>query len=223
MNKKIAKQLRQRKLKIQNRLNKTSVQEDSGPMLNPGNIHYEIADRSSGMLYGGVGAVQKLVKRLELDAAVNNRLHIFKIHNPYFESDHVLNIAYNILCNGECLEDIERLRNDKAHLDGVHAMRMPVDALTSNWAYMVMASLAWNLKAWFALSLPTTGRWQEKRRREKNKVLRMEFKTFRNYFIMIPCQIVKIGRKLLYRLWGWNKYLEILFRAVDVFDRPLRC
>ncbi len=92
-------------------------------------------------------------------------------------------------------------------------MRMPVDTLISNWAYMVMASLAWNLKAWFALSLTAKGRWQEKHKRQKNKVLRMEFKTFRNYFIMVPCQIVKTGRKLLYRLLGWNKYLEILLRA----------
>ncbi len=480
-------------------------------MLNPGNIHYDIAERNRGALYGGIGAVQQLVKRLDLGDAINNRLHLFKIHNPYYESDHVLNIAYNILCNGECLEDIERLRNDEAYLDavnavripdpttagdfcrrfdaehvealqdavnevrlkvwsrqeseffnealidadgtiaettgqckegmdlsykgvwgyhplvvslantneplflanrsgnskssdraagyldkavalcrqggfrkirlrgdtdfsqtgyldgwdnngvefvfgymamgnlvemgeflpetaweslvrpakyavetktrrkpknvkeqivkereyknirlqseqvaefayqpnkckqsyrmvvlrknlsvekgenvlfddiryffyitsdrkatkadivrhankrcnqenlieqlknGVNAMRMPADTLTSNWAYMVMASLAWNLKAWFALSLPATGRWQEKRRRDKNRVLRMEFKTFRNYFIMIPCQIVKTGRKLLFRLLGWNKYLDTLFRAVDIFSRPLRC
>ena len=511
MNKKIAKQLRQRKRKIQNRLNKKSVQKEPGPMLNPGNIHYDISDRNRGTLYGGIGAVEKLVKRLDLDDAINNRVHVFKIHNPYYESDHVLNIAYNILCNGECLEDIERLRNDEAYLDavnavripdpttagdfcrrfdarnvealqdavnevrlkvwsqqdpeffnealidadgtiakttgeckegmdlsykgdwgyhplvvslantneplflanrsgnskssdraaeyldkavalcrqggfkkirlrgdtdfsqtgyldgwdnagvefvfgykamgnlvnlaeflpetaweslirpakyevetktrrkpknvkeqivkereyknirlqseqvaefayqpnkckqpyrmivlrknlsvergekllfddiryffyitndrkatkadivrhankrcnqenlieqlknGVNAMRMPADTLVSNWAYMVMAALAWNLKAWFALSLPATGRWQENRRREKNKVLRMEFKTFRNYFIMIPCQIVKTGRKLLFRLLGWNNYLEILFRAVDIFSRPLRC
>ncbi|MCP4566541.1 MAG: hypothetical protein GY841_03040, partial [FCB group bacterium] len=121
----------------------------------------------------------------------------------------------NKRCNQENL--IEQLKN------GVNAMRMPVDTLTSNWAYMAMASLAWNLKAWFALSLLAAGRWQEKRRREKNKVLRMEFKTFRNYFIMTPCQIVKTGRKLLYRLLGWNKYLDILLRAVDIFNRPLRC
>ena len=42
---------------------------------------------------------------------------------------------------------------------GVRALAAPVDTLTSNWAYMVMASLAWTLKAWFALSLPETGRW----------------------------------------------------------------
>lgn len=510
MKKKIAKTLRQRKRKIQNRLNEKSIPADLGPMLNPGNIHYDIADRNHGMLYGGMGAMQKLVKRLDLDDAINNRLHLFKIHNPYFESDHVLNIAYNILCNGECLEDIERLRNDEVYLDavnadripdpttagdfcrrfeagnveelqdvinevrlkvwkqqdpeffdeaiidadgtivpttgeckegmdlsyksiwgyhtlvvslantgeplylvnrsgscksseqaaqyldksaelcrqggfkkirfrgdtdfsqtqyldgwddenitfvfgmkampnlveiaenlseaawnslvrppkyivkteprekpvnvkeqivkergyenirlqseevaefayspvkchksyrvvvlrknlsiekgddvlfddiryffyitndrkvskasivreanarcnqenlieqlknGVNAMRVPVDGLVSNWAYMVMASLAWNLKAWYALLLPTQGRWHEKHTCEKRKVLRMEFKKFRNFFILLPCQIVKTGRKLVYRLLGWNEYLGVFFRAVEAFSHPLR-
>ncbi len=121
----------------------------------------------------------------------------------------------NARCNQENL--IEQLKN------GVHAMRVPVDGLVSNWAYMVMASLAWNLKAWYALSLPTKGRWQEKHQRQKRKVLRMEFKKFRNYFIMLPCQIVKTGRKLVYRLLGWNEYLDVFFRAVEAFKYPLRC
>ena len=480
-------------------------------MLNPGNIHYEISDRNYGMLYGGMGAMQMLVKRLELDDAINNRLDLFKLHNPYFESDHVLNIAYNILCNGECLEDIERLRNDEVYLEavnadripdpttagdfcrrfeaedvetlqeiinevrlkvwnqqeaeffdeavidadgtivpttgeckegmdisykgiwgyhslvvslantgeplylcnrsgscksseqaaqyldksadlcrrggfkkirfrgdtdfsqtkyldgwddenttfvfgmkampnlveiaenlsetawdslirppkyvieteprekpvnvkeqivkergyknirlqsedvaefeyqpvkcrksyrvvvlrknlsiekgeevlfddvryffyitndrkaskagivreandrcnqenlieqlknGVGAMRVPVNGLVSNWAYMVMASLAWNLKAWYALLLPTKGGWHEEHKRQKRNVLRMEFKKFRNFFIMLPCQIVKTGRKLVYRLLGWNEYLGVFFRAVESFSHPLRC
>jgi len=508
---KIAKQLRRRKRKIRERLDKRSLPEDLGPMLSPGNIHYDISERNHGMLYGGMGAIQMLVNRLELDKAIDQHLHLFKLYNPYHESDHVLNIAYNILCNGECLEDIERLRNDEAYLDavnadripdpttagdfcrrfdaegveilqevinevrlqvwnqqepeffdeaiidadgtivpttgeckegmdisykgiwgyhtlvvslantseplylcnrsgnctsseqaadyldraaalcrrggfkkirfrgdtdfsqtqyldgwddegttfvfgmnamanlveraenlsetawdslirppkyvieteprrkpvnvkeqivkergyknirlqseqvaefeyqpvkcrksyrivvlrknlsietgeevlfddiryffyitndrqaskagivreanarcnqenlieqlknGVRAIRVPVDGLVSNWAYMVMASLAWNLKAWYALSLPSKGRWKEKRLREKKKILRMEFKKFRNFFIMLPCQIVKTSRKLVYRLLGWNEYLDVFFRAVESFRYPLRC
>jgi len=123
--KRITKKLRQRKRKIRNRLDKRSLPEHPGPMLNPGNIHYDISDRNRGILYGGIGAVQMLVKRLKLDEAINRHLHLFKLHNPYFESDHVLNIAYNILCNGECLEDIERLRNDEVYLDAVGADRIP--------------------------------------------------------------------------------------------------
>lgn len=511
MKKKIAKKLAQSKRKIRKRLDKRSLPEAPGPMLNPGNIHYDIADRNRGILYGGMGAVQMLVKKLELDKEINRRLGIFKLHNPYFESDHVLNIAYNILCNGECLEDIERLRNDEVYLDalgadkipdpttagdfcrrfstehvetlqdiinevrlkvwkqqepeffaeaiidadgtiaettgeckegmdlsykgvwgyhplvvslsntgeplylsnrsgnstssknasqylnraadlsrragfkkirfrgdtdfsqtkyldgwddegitfvfginampnlvelaenlpetaytdlmrqprytirteprskpanvkeqiikergyknirlqseqtaefdyrpvkcrksyrvvvlrknlsvekgenvlfddiryffyitndrkasradivgdannrcnqenlieqlknGVRAMGMPVDNLVSNWAYMVMASLAWNLKAWYALLLPTQGRWHKKHKQEKRKVLRMEFKKFRNFLIMLPCQIAKTCRRLVYRLLGWNEYYDIFFRAVETFGSPLRC
>jgi hypothetical protein len=508
--KKIAKQLRQRKHNILKRLDKRTRPANVEPMLNPSNIHYEISDRNRGMLYGGMGAVQLLVKRLELDESINRYLRLLKLHHPYYESDHVLNIAYNLLCNGQCLEDIERLRNDEVYLDavgadripdpttagdfcrrfdaedveilqevinetrlkvwsqqaprffaeavidadgtvaettgeckagmdmsykglwgyhplvislsntgeplylcnrsgnctssekaayylnkaaalsrragfrkirfrgdtdfsqtqyldgwdeqgitfvfginampnlvniaeslsetawrgltrppkyviktnsrtkpvnikeqivkqrgyknirlqsehvaeieykpfkcrksyrvvilrknlsvekgeavlfddiryffyitndhkatraevvgdgnnrcnqenlieqlknGVRAMRMPVDDLVSNWAYMVMAALAWNLKAWYALLLPAKGRWHKKHKAQKERVLRMEFKKFRNFFIMVPCQIVKTGRKLVYRLLGWNEYLDVFFRAVTSFRHPLR-
>ena len=90
-------------------------------MLNPGAIDYELSDRNRGILYGGMGAVQLLVKRLELDKAINQRLHLFKLHNPYYESDHVLNIAYNILCNGECLED----KDVANHLAGISKRSKP--------------------------------------------------------------------------------------------------
>ena len=103
---KIAKKLRQRKRKILNRLDKRSLPEHPGPMFNPGNIHYEMADRVRGIAYGGMGAMQLLVKQLGLDETIYRRLRLFRLHNPYFESDHILNIAYNILCNGQCLEDI---------------------------------------------------------------------------------------------------------------------
>ena len=103
---------------------------------------------------------------------------------------------------------------------GVRALRAPVDNLDSNWAYMVMTALAWNLKAWWALLLPEQpGRCQEKHRAEKRWVLRLEFKTFVNAFVHLPCQIVRGGRKLIYRLVGWNPHQPIFFRLVDV----LRC
>ena len=511
MKKKIAKKLAQSKRKIQKRLDKRSLPKRPGPVMQPGNIHYEIADRARGVNYGGMGAVQMLVQKLELDKEINRQLRIFKLHNPYYESDHVLNIAYNILCDGECLEDIEHLRNDVNYLDaleadripdpttagdfcrrfssqqveilqdvinkvrlkvwkqqeseffdeaiidadgtiapttgeckmgmdlsykgvwgyhpllvslsntgeplylsnrsgnctssknashyldkaaklcraagfknirfrgdtdfsqtkyldgwdedgisfvfginampnlvklaenlpqtaytdlmrqpkyavktrtrrkpanikeqivkkrgyknirlqseqtaefeykpvkcsksyrivvlkknlsvekgeqvlfddiryffyitndrkssrasivgdgnnrcnqenlisqlktGVNAMKLPVDNLISNWAYMVMASLAWNLKAWYALLLLVSGRWKNKHEHQKQKILRMEFKKFRRFFVMLPCQIVKTGRRLLFRLLGWNEYLDVFFRALDCFCRPLRC
>ena len=125
MNKKIAKKLAHLKNKIRKKLDKKSFPEYPRPMLNPGNIHYNIAWRNRGTNYGGIGAIQMLVRRLGLDKAINRHLGIFKIRNPYFESDHILNIAYNILCSGECLEDIERLRNDEVYLDALGTERIP--------------------------------------------------------------------------------------------------
>ena len=52
-------------------------------------------------------------------------MSLLRRHLPYHESDHILNIAYNILCNGDCLEDIERLRNDEVYLDALGARRIP--------------------------------------------------------------------------------------------------
>jgi hypothetical protein len=95
---------------------------------------------------------------------------------------------------------------------GVRALSAPVDNLQSNWAYMVMTALAWNLKAWWALWLPEEGRWREKHRAEKHEILRMEFKTFLNAFIKIPCQILRAGRKLIYRVLNYNPHLPVFFR-----------
>jgi len=509
--KKIAKELRRRKQRIQYRLRDIHWKEQDKPMFSAKNIHYEIADRSRGLAYGGIGCMQLLARRTGLVQALNDRLTLLKRHVPYYESDHVLNIAYNLLCNGDCLEDIERLRNDEVYLDalgaqripdpttagdfcrrfiredveilmdiineirskvwkkqsaeffkeaiidadgtiaettgeckegmdmsykgiwgyhpllislantgeplylvnrsgncpssdqaaayldraidlcltagflaillrgdtdfsqtgyldgwddkgvrfifgmnampnlieradnlpedlwrpllrpakyavktqprrrpenvkeriviereyenirlrsedvaefayrptkcrktyrivvlrknlsvekgeqvlfddiryffyitndqlssaaqivhgangrcnqenlneqlknGVQAMRMPTDTLVSNWAYMVMASLAWTLKAWFALLLPESGRWSATYESQKQAVLKMEFKTFRNAIIALPCQIIKTGRKIVYRLLSWNRWLVVLFRGLSILRYPLRC
>ncbi|MPZ16967.1 MAG: hypothetical protein GEV06_03475, partial [Luteitalea sp.] len=106
---------------------------------------------------------------------------------------------------------------------GVGALQMPVDTLLSNWAYMVMAALAWTLKAWFALQLPETGRWATPHRREKDAVLRMEFKTFLNAFIRVPAQVVRTGRRLVFRLLAWNPWQHVFLRGVDACAGPLRC
>ncbi len=140
--------------------------------------------------------------------------YFFYITNRTDPADQIVMRA-NQRCNQENL--IEQLKN------GVRALQMPVGDQTSNWAYMVMASLAWTLKAWFALLLPETGRWGRKYQAEKQAVLRMEFKTFLNAFMRIPCQLVRTGRRIVFRLMNWNRWLPVLFRAVDVLRRPLRC
>jgi Transposase DDE domain group 1 len=103
---------------------------------------------------------------------------------------------------------------------GVRALQAPVDTLESNWAYMVMMALAWNLKAWWALwPTDSPGRWQQRHREEKEKVLRMEFKTFINAFMRMPCQILRAGRRLIYRLASWNHWQPLFFRVLE----QLRC
>jgi hypothetical protein len=98
---------------------------------------------------------------------------------------------------------------------GVKALAMPVDDLVSNGAYMVMAGLAWSLKAWSALVLPEQGRWAEKYRTEKRSLLRMEFSTFCVAMIQVPCQVVRTSRRIVYRLLSWNPWQGVFLRLVE--------
>ena len=98
---------------------------------------------------------------------------------------------------------------------GVHALTTPVDDLVSNWAYMVMASLAWSLKAWSALITPVSPRHAAKHKAEKRTLLRMEFPTFCAAMIQMPCQIVKGGQRLIYRLLSWNPWQGAFLRLVE--------
>jgi hypothetical protein len=99
--------------------------------------------------------------------------------------------------------------------DGVHALTPPVDDLVSNWAYMVMAGLAWSLKAWGALLVPVAPRHAAKHAAEKRTLLRMEFATFRAAIIEMPCQIVRGGKRLIYRLLSWTPWQGTFLRLVE--------
>jgi hypothetical protein len=103
------------------------------------------------------------------------------------------------LANGRCDQEnvIEQLKN------GVNAMRMPVNDLLSNWAYMVMTALAWNLKSWYGLLMPNRERGLE--------LVKMEFRRFLNAIMLIPCQIVRTARRVIYRVLGYNGWLADFF------------
>ncbi len=111
-------------------------------------------------------------------------------------------------CNEENL--IEQLKN------GVRALHAPVNNLLANWAYMVMTSLAWSLKAWLALSVPVSPRWVHKHKEERQKLLRMEFRAFVLSFVLVPTQIVKTGRRIICRILAWNRWQSTFFRLLDV-------
>jgi hypothetical protein len=124
------KQWQRRQRRIAQRLDKHHREADDGlsgerPVLQGGNVQCEMADRQCGTAYGGVAVVHQLVRELELAEAIDRRLKLLKLHKPYHESDHVLNFAYNALCDGDCLEDMELRRNDEAYLDGLGARRTP--------------------------------------------------------------------------------------------------
>jgi Transposase DDE domain group 1 len=138
--------------------------------------------------------------------------YFFYITNEYECTPDEVVFEANDRCNQENL--IAQLKS------GVRALHASLDNLESNWAYMLMMALAWNLKAWWALTLPEApGRWQEQHHADKQRVLKMEFRTFFNAFMLLPCQIIRTGRKVVYRLLGWNPHLPIFFRLLTV----LRC
>jgi hypothetical protein len=96
-----------------------------GPVLGRTNISYELAERTKAVAHGGMGMVARLVASVGLAQEIDSSLNLLKIHHPYFESDHVLNVAYNALCGGTRLEDIETRRQDRVYLDGVGAEALP--------------------------------------------------------------------------------------------------
>jgi len=141
--------------------------------------------------------------------------YFFYITNDWASPAEAIVASANKRCNQENIN--EQLRN------GVRALRMPLDNLVSNWAYMVMTAQAWSFKAWFGLVLPERGRWKARHKAQKQAIVRMEFKTFLNAVMRVPCQIVRQGRRIVYRLLSWNDWQPLLFRVMDMLHRPLRC
>lgn len=139
----------------------------------------------------------------------------FYITNDWEKPAEEIVFEANRRCNQENL--LAQLKGD------VRSLVAPVDNLLSNWAYMVMGSLAWSLKAWAALVLPEDGRWQAKHREEKRKLLRMDFTTFRQAMMNVPAQILSTGRRIVYRLLAWNPWQHVFFRLLDHLRQPLRC
>lgn len=112
-------------------------------------------------------------------------------------------------CNQENL--IQQLKG------GMGALRAPVNTLLANWAFMVMSALAWSLKVWVGLLLPVSPRWRERHEAERQQIIRMDFRTFLDAFINVPAQIVRTGRRIIFRLLSWNRWQMVFFRFLDAF------
>ena len=113
--------------------------------------------------------------------------------------------------NDRCRQEnlIEQLKN------GVRALHAPLNALVANWAYMVIASLAWSLKAWFALLVPISPRWRDSHLAQRQRLLTMDFPTFVQLLMLIPAQIVHTARRIVVRLLAWRSEVNVLFRLLD--------
>jgi hypothetical protein len=98
---------------------------------------------------------------------------------------------------------------------GVRALHAPVNTLHANWAYMVMAALAWSLKAWMALLVPVSPRWAHAHLEQRRRLLTMDFRTFVAAIIHIPCQIIRAARRIRYRMLAWNEWQGTFFRLLD--------
>jgi len=103
---------------------------------------------------------------------------------------------------------------------GVGALSMPLGDLHANWAYMVIATLAWNLSRWIALVLPVTGRWRRKHEEQKERVLRMRFRTFCQAFMSVTAHVVQTSRQIVVRITDWNSHRDLFFRALDALTSP---
>jgi hypothetical protein len=160
-----------------------------------------------------------LRKRLATD---RGQLRLFEEYRYFFyiTNDRALSAEEVVsLANDRCDQEnlIAQLKS------GVHALTTPVDTLVSNWAYMVMASLAWSLKAWSALLVPITPRHEAKHVAEKRTLLRMEFATYRAAFIEMPCQIVRGGGRWIYRMLSWNPWQGVFVRLVERLHASWLC
>jgi hypothetical protein len=117
--------IRNRKARIARRLRRKPYSDQPKPIMTASNIHYEMADKAQGVSYGGIGAIHQMVQRIGLVKEIDEHLELLKTHVPYHESDHVLNITYNVMLGGVRLEDIELRRNDEVFLNALGAQRIP--------------------------------------------------------------------------------------------------
>jgi hypothetical protein len=143
-------------------------------------------------------------------ALIDEIRYFFYITNDRQMSADQVVFEANERCDQENL--IEQLKN------GVRALHAPVSTLNANWAYMVMASVAWTIKAWMALTLPISPRWRTKHEAEQERWLTMEFRTFLNEVIGVPAQIVETGRRLVYRFLASRPQLPVFFRLTKALD-----
>ena len=148
------------------RLDRNNLPADcSQPMLAGGNVRYEIAARVEAMPCGGIGLIHEMVRALGLARSIDERVHVFKRHFPYHESDHVLSLAYNVLCGGTRLEDLERLRSDEAYLNTLGCDRVPDPTTAGDFLRRFDEKQVWELMG--AMNTARVQVWKKLNRKER--------------------------------------------------------
>lgn len=123
MNTKLRKQLIQRKRKLAKRIDKSRGFDES--RIRGGKVKYELSEKQQAVACGGLGMILQMVGDLKLRQHINRAAPVFKKYSPYDETDHILNIALNLLSGGTCLDHLEHRRTDEAYLDVVGSRRIP--------------------------------------------------------------------------------------------------
>lgn len=124
MNAKLRQQLRKRNRKVQQRIDKREGIFQS-PAIRPTSTKFELSEKTQAISCGGIGVIMQMIKQLDLRRYINDAAPVLKMHLPYDEADHVLNIAMNLLAGGTCLDHIELRRTDEAYLNALGAERIP--------------------------------------------------------------------------------------------------
>lgn len=75
-----------------------------------------------------------------------------------------------------------------------------------------MTSVAWNLKSWAAMLIPIEPAHHDEQVAEKKRLQKMEFRTFLDAFVHVPCQILRHARRTVHRLLNWTDYTPAFLR-----------
>jgi hypothetical protein len=117
--------LEKREAELAGRLDRSWGVEAGQPVLGASNIRYQVSEKVRAIGSGGLGLVRQLVQKLRLAESIDRRVEVLKRHQPYHESDHVLNLVYSVTTGGSRLQDLQLRREDTTYLDALEADKIP--------------------------------------------------------------------------------------------------
>jgi hypothetical protein len=164
-----------------------------------------------------------IVVRKDIDVTTGQRLlfntkkYFFYITNEPTEEKEAREIIRD--ANRRCDQE-----NTISQLKACNALAAPLESLESNWAYMVIASLAWTLKVWSGMMVRVKGNPNQRRMRRqlRDRVIKMEFSTYLNSLIQVPAQLIRSSRQLKMRLLTYRLGIEDLFTLTDHIALPIQ-